>query len=41
LAVNGAEVVGCSRANLRVAATHPVNRYMIIGVIATHPASDG
>jgi len=41
LAVNGTKVVGCSLVNLRVAATHPVNRYVTIGVVATHPASDG
>jgi len=41
LAVNGTKVVGCSLANLRVAATHPENRYMVIGVVATHPAGDG
>ena len=41
LAVNGTKVVGCSLANLRVAVTHPVNRYMEIGVVVPHPASDG
>jgi len=41
LAVKGTKVVGYSLANPRVAATHPVNRYMIIGVVATHPACDG
>jgi len=39
--VNGTRVVGCSLATLKVAATHPVNSYIIIGVVATHPAGDG
>ena len=41
LAVDETKFVGCFLANLRVVATHPVNRYMIIGLVATHPTSDG
>ena len=41
MAVNGTMVVGCTLANLSVAAAHPVNRSVIIGVATIHPSSDG
>ena len=39
--LNRTKVAGCSLVNHRMVAKHLVNRYMIIGVVATHPTSDG